>query len=184
MPINYVRVIHQQTGLGSILLDKIDRSQGNFEGYAQVPKQKIYVPFKNPVDPIVKGYVNLVPTGEVLLANQPKGSIGGLVTAGRVTVAIVASNLVATPVVTAGTHGASTTITGTTFTSVAPDDTYLILTNNISGAVQKIPSATFNTYSNTSIIVANASVTIGTPAAGWLAQVQANSKLSNVFTLT
>jgi hypothetical protein len=184
MPINLVRVIHQQTFQGSILLDKIDVSQGNFTGYARNVKQKIYVPFKNPVDPTVKGYTDLIPTDEVLLASLAKGTIGGLAGAGRVTTAIVSSTLTATPNITASVHGAPNTITGTTFFSVAPDITYIILTNNITNATQKIPSSSFSAFLTTSISFLNAVVSIGTPAAGWLVQVQANSKLSNVFTMT
>jgi hypothetical protein len=185
MPINYVRVIHQQTVRRSILLDKIDRAQGNSEGYARVPKQKLYVPYSNPNDTAVKGYVDLVPTDEVLLSQGSKGTIAGLVSAGRVTSAVVASNLVATPVITNGnTGGTDVTINGTTFTSVSPDLTYVILTNNVSGASQTIPQSAFTSNNGTTIVLPDSAVTIGTPAAGWTARVKANSKLSNTVTLT
>lgn len=194
MPINLVRVINEQTlpqGLsrdGSILIDKIDKSQGNSSSppYAQIAKQKIYVPYENPVDPNVKGYVDLVPTDEVLLAAEPAGSIGGLAntTPPRVTVATVASNLIATPTISAGnTAGTDTTLTGTTFLSVTPDVTYVIL-RTPGGLSQQIPQSAFTTHTATSIVIPDAAVTIGTPAAGWTAQVLANSRFSNVFTLT
>ena len=79
MTATLVRVINGQKLPRSILLDKIDRSQGNFDKprpYAQAAKQAIYVPYVNPVDPTVPGYVDLVPTDEVLLQlNLPKGVI-------------------------------------------------------------------------------------------------------------
>lgn len=184
MSINLVRVINQQKRVSSILLDKIDVSQGNFEGYAQHPKQKIYVPYKNPIDPSVKGYTDLVETDEVLLAMAPKGVIDGLNTRGEISFAIVASSLLATPVITAASNAAgTTTITGTTFQSVSPDLTYVTLTN-LSGVSQKIPQSSFNSINGTTITILDGVVTIGTPTTGWKARVQANSKLSNQFTLT
>ncbi len=183
MSINLVRVINQQTLVRSILLDKIDQSQGNSSGYARKAKQKVYVPYSNPADSSVKGYVDLIPTDEVLLSAD-SGTIAGLKKASRVDTAIVASNLVATPVVT-GASDASTQITvdGTTFLSVAPDKTYLIVTNG-AGASLKIPSTSFDTFTTLQIIVLDATVAaLGTPAPGWKVQVMANSKLSNVFTI-
>lgn len=184
MSINLVRVINQQTIIRSILLDKLDRSQGNSLGYAQKAKQKVYVPYSNPVDSSVKGYVDLVPTDEVLLSAAAGGGIAGLKARGVVDTAIVASNLLAIAVVTSASD-ASTQIDvgGTTFLSVAPDKTYLIVTNG-SGVSLKIPSTSFDTFSNTQIIVLDATVAaLGTPAPGWKVQVQSNSKLSNVFTI-
>lgn len=187
MAINLVRVINQQTIANrSILLDKIDRSQGNFTGYANRAKQKLYVPYKNPVDLTVKGYVDLVPTDEVLLQLRDGGVIAGLAAAGRVTYGLVSSDTVAAPVITAGLHDLSDgllTITGTTFTSVAPDLTYVIATN-AAGVSQTIPATAFNSHSATTITLANADFTIGVPATTWTIKVLANSKLSNAFTLT
>jgi len=182
MSINLIRVINQQTIIRSILIDKIDRSQGNFTGYAQVRKQRVYIPYSNPVDPSVKGYTDFVPTDEVLLSAD-SGTIKKLKTVGKIDFAVVASSLLATPAVTSASHAATdTTIDGTTFLSVAPDVTYVIFTNLV-GATQKVASALFGTFTNIQIIVPDAAVTIGTPGAGWTVQVQANSKFSNVFTL-
>jgi hypothetical protein len=183
MPINYVRVVNQQTIARSILLDKIDRSQGHFEGSASKAKQKLYVPYSNPVDPTVKGYVDLVPTNEVLLAAANKGTIKGLSDAGRVTFSVVSSALVVAPVAASGVHAAAhVTIGGTTFLSVAPDMTYMLITN-LSGVTQQIPSSAFSTFNGTTAAIADATCTIGTPGAGWKVQILANSKLSNIRTL-
>jgi len=267
------RVVNQQLIRRSILLDKIDRSQGNFTGYAHRAKQKLYVPYSNPLDATVKGYVDLAPTDEVLLqVNQPKGVIAQLSNKGYVTFVAFSSALTIAPTVTASVHGvptgqtgtngswaaavggfadftdavagafvggdvgkfitvsgsafpltnngtflitvnvgantdttknavavvdagpltwsisSGTTITGTTFLSLAPDQTYVILTNNISGATQTISQAAIlaagGTVSGTSIVFPNTLVSIGTPAAGWKVKVQANSKISNTFTMT
>ena len=195
MTINLVRVINQQTlpqGLsrnGSILLDKIDRSQGNSESppYAQLAKRKVYVPFKNPLNVAVKGYVDLVPSDDVLLAAEPDGSIGGLTATSpaRVTVAVIASNLIATPTVSAALHDISDallTITGTVFLSISPDLTYVELTN-VSGAKQLIPQSAFGSQSGTVITVPNSAVS-GVPTTGWFVRVFANSKYSNRFAVT
>ncbi len=197
-----VRVINGQTLPRSILLDKIDRSSGQFETditYAQQAKQQVYVPYSNPIDPTVAGYVDLYPTDEVLqqmkrpLPGQgptaPLGTISGLadLTPPAVTFYTHAGSLIVTPVITAGVHNSPAshfTITGTTFLSLSPDVTYVIITTPTGSASQKIPSSAFTSISGTSIEIANATVTIGTPIAGWQVQVQANSKFSNVFVLT
>lgn len=184
MPATLLRVVNQQTVRRSILLDKIDKSQGNFSGYAHRAKQKVYVPYVNPLDTSVKGYVDLVPTDEVLLQTAPKGVIAGLVAAGRVTTTVFNSSLTVAPVVTSASHSPGvTTVNGTTFLSLLPDVTYVTLTN-LGGSSQVIPQSSFATHTNTQITINDAVVTIGTPTTGWKVKVQANSKVSNTFTLT
>jgi hypothetical protein len=186
MAITYLRVVNEQTLNRPILLDKIDRAQGNFEGYAQRVrhKEQIYVPYSNPLDSNVKGYSDLIAGDEVLMQAEPGGSIGGLVDAGRVSAAYVSSTLVATSTLTnaqANTPAGSSTYTGTTFLSVSPDITYLELTD-AGGGVQIIDESAFTTHTAVSIVIPDAAVT-GTPVAGWKARIFANSKWSNQFTL-
>lgn len=195
MSITLVRVTNEQTlpqGIsrdGSILLDKIDKSQGNSDSppYAQLEKQKIYVPYVNPLDTAVPGYVDLVQTDEVLLAAEADGSIGGLAntTPPRVGVTPFDSALIATPTVTNSLNGAgTTTVSGTTFLSVAPDRTRLILSNP-GGASQTLEESDFVIHNATTITFVDGTVTLagGPPATGWTVQIFANSKLSNVFTM-
>lgn len=192
MSITLARVVNEQTlpqGLsrdGSILLDKIDKSQGHSESppYAQITKQKIYVPYVNPADPTVKGYVDLVQTDEVLLSLETDGSIGGLAgtTPPRVSVTLFSSALIATPVITSGTNTTSTTIGGTTFLSVLPDLTYVEF-ESPGGLTQLVSQAAFSAHLATSIVVPDAAVTIGSVIPGWKVRVFANSKFSNQFTL-
>lgn len=194
MSITLARVVNEQVlpqGIsrdGSILLDKIDKSQGNSENppYAQVSKQKLYVPYVNPIDTAVQGYVDLVQTDEVMLNLDPvKGSIGGLAntTPPHVSVTLFNSALIATPGLTTAVDGAGdVTITGTTLLSVSPDRTRVYLTN-ASGVVQIIEEADFNTHTATSIVILDADIT-GAPATTWFAQVFANSKLSPLVQLT
>jgi hypothetical protein len=182
MSITLFRVVNQQTLNRSILIDKCDDGQANTPGYAQYQKQRVYIPFSNPLNTAVKGYTDFVPTDRVLLSAN-NGTISGLVTAGRVALTIFNSALVAAPVITGSTlPGASTSIAGTTFTSLAPDLTSITLTNLV-GATQTIPSSSFTVFNATTITFLDATSTIGVPAAGWTAQVFANSKYSNIFVL-
>ena len=129
---------------GSILLDKIDESQGNTEGYAQKARQKLYVPWSNPIDPTVRGYVDLVQTDNVQLANGPHGVITGLIARGKVTSFTHTMAQVATPTTASAVYAAgptTTTITGTTYLSLVPDNTYITLTN-LAGAQQVFSSGT------------------------------------------
>ncbi len=193
MSINILRVINQQTlpqGLsrrGSILLDKIDVSQGNSENppYAQNTKQPLYVPWANPLNTAVKGYVDLIQTDEVKLQAEAKGSIGALTITipARLAVAVVASNLLVAPVVTAAPHNLPLNITGTTFASVAPDVTAVELTN-AAGVKQIIPASAF-TSNNGALIIIPGTAIAGTPAlTTWKVRVFANSKFSASFALT
>lgn len=188
MSVQLVRIINSQTrvrGLvandGSILIDKIDKSQGNSENppYAQNAKQQIYIPYANPFDPAVAGYTDLVQTDEVKLALEEGGSIGGLTQfiPPVASVAFVNSDLIQTPVVGGATNsGGSTFIGGSTFVSVSPDRTRVILTN-LSGVQQIIEEANM-TITDNLIEIADGVVT-GTPTVGWGIQVIANSKESN-----
>ena len=182
MSLTYIRVVNEQLINRSILIDKIDKSQGNSEGYALKAKQKIYVPFLNPADTTVKGYLNLVPTNEVLLAAN-NGTISGLASAGYITAAAVDAVDIVTPVVTGAVNAAGvTTITGTTFVSLYPDVTKVTFTN-LALATQTILEGVFASINPTTITINDVDVTIGVPGVGWKVQVFANSKLSNEFTL-
>lgn len=202
--VQYIRVVNGQTLPRSILLDKIDRSSGQFLTditYAQQAKQKVYVPYSNPVDPTVAGYVDLVPTDEVLLqVNQPEGVIFqlSLNPPGAVTKYVTyfghAGALALGPSITAAVHNTpvgdttiSGPVSGATFLSLTPDHTYVIITN-LTGVVQTLKDTAIigaaGTISATSIVVPNSIVTGGPVIAGWKVQVQSNSKLSSVFTVT
>lgn len=103
MPTTLFRVTNQGLIKNSILIDKIDQSQGNSEGYAQKAKQAVYVPLLNPLDKTAKGYLDMIPTDEVLLS-VAKGTIAGLVARGILTVTAFSSALTGTPTVSASTH--------------------------------------------------------------------------------
>lgn len=180
-----IRVINKQAAAfsarSSILIDKLDRCQGNFTGYAQRAKQPVYVPKVNPLDTSVKGYIDLAPSDEVLLSASI-GVIAGLVSENIVSVVEVSPALIATPTLSAALwdiSDANLTLTGTVFQSVDPDETYVILTN-ASGQTQTIQ---ISSPGVTSIVVAGGSIT-GTPTTSWKAQVKANSKLSAEISVT
>lgn len=191
MAINLLRVTHKQVlrpGIsrnGSILLDKIDESLGNENtSHALVRKQKVYVPFADPLTPAFAGYLDFVQTDNVkLAAENPKGVIAGLVARGHVDAVIVASNLIATPVVTnAVATAGDVVLTGTTFLSVLPTLTSVILTPPGLAPIT-VPQANFVPgFTGTSLQILDANIP-GTIVAGWTAQVFANNKLSNVFTV-
>ncbi len=104
MSATFFRVVNQGLIKSSLLIDKIDFCQGNSEGYAQKAKQPVYVPLLNPLDKTVKGYLDLVPTDEVLLSMKGKGTLAQFVTKGYVTITAFAAALVGTPTVSASTH--------------------------------------------------------------------------------
>jgi hypothetical protein len=261
----YIRVVNSQVLKRSILLDKIDRTSGQFVTdltYAQTAKQKVYIPYANPLDPTVAGYLDLIPTDEVLLqANQPKGVIFQLGEKGYISYFSHSGVLSKTPVISGAVHTAAKTgshgqfansigasavftdatlggfanidigsyltvatssvaanegiyeitaatpvnavtvafstaavdtaadtwstpggvqIVGTTFLSITPDVTKVIVTNP-TGTSQTVLATMLST---TELFVPNSSVIGGPIVATWKVQVHANSKLSNVFTVT
>ena len=191
MSITLIRVVNQQTIHRSLLLDKLDDGQANTMGYAHNPRNKVYVPFTNTTDvsgqllPVpVKGYLDLIPSDRVLLSAN-HGTISGLKAMGKIDSFAFSSALVAIPTISGATHSGvtnDTTINGTTYLSVTPDVTYVKFTS-LTGATQTVASTAFSTFTSTQIKVADASVTIGTPGAGWKVTVKANSRSSVSFTL-
>ncbi len=144
-----LRLIHNQTVSGAILIDDIDDGLPNKEvhrlgslgdpkqyerdGYANKPKQACYIPFSHtaPNGSVVAGYATVQQTNRVTLS-QGKGKISkfsstppaGLPGASNyplitVLTGITPAQLVA-PAITAGAHGPPVSLTGTTFLSVAP----------------------------------------------------------------
>ena len=182
MTITLIRVINQQTINRSILLDKLDDGQANTEGYASLPKQKVYVPYSNPFDSSVRGYIDLIPTDRVLLSAN-RGTIAGLGNAGRISYFAFPSILIADPtIVDVTVAGINISIDGTTFLSVAPDVTYVKFTNP-AGVSQTIPSTEFDTFSAIEIVIPAAKLTIGVIGVGWAVEVIANSKNSNAHVM-
>lgn len=186
-----IRVVNQQLVARSLLIDKVDRSQGNFEGYAQLAKQAVYVPYSKTTDAVVKGYIDMVPTDEVLLSLD-SGTLKKLAAGGYITTTAFNSTLIATPVVSGATwNGVSTAleITGTTFTSLAPDTSKVIITDAAGTSTQTLTDAAIvagaspSAFGATSIIIDNTLITIGTPTTNWTVKVIANGKTSNTFTL-
>jgi hypothetical protein len=197
------RVYHNQTVSGAILVDDIDdglpsktahRLTSNpdaapRDGYANSPKQPCYVPRSRASNgfPSVAGYIDLNQTQRVTLS-AGKGKIAGLQTAGLVTVVSFTASQVVTPVLTLAdldTPGAGDiTLTGTTFLSVAPDVTSVVLTGT--GAVTLTAAqiiAGGGTVAATSIFIPAALVP-GVAAATTFAKVNANEKSTAVVALS
>lgn len=137
-----LRLIHNQTVQGAILVDDIDDGLPNKEvhrlgslgdpkayerdGYANKPKQPCYVPYSHtaPNGTITAGFITLQQTNKVT-QSMGSGKIQKLVLAGLLaeTANLTAAQF-AVPDVTACAHGASPlVVTGTTLASVAPDVT-------------------------------------------------------------
>lgn len=137
-----LRLIHTQTQQGAILIDDIDDGLPNKtahrlgsvgdpaaykrDGYANEPKQPVYIPRVNPDVPTQAGYIDLNETQRVLLS-QEHGKIAGHAAAGNLTVVSLVATDLAAPVITAATIDAPAagdlTVDGTSLDSVAPDET-------------------------------------------------------------
>ena len=142
-----LRIFHTQAVAGAILIDDIDDGLPNktphrlgatgdpkayvADGYANKPKQPCYVPRTQATNPLAPGFINLYETPRVMLS-AGKGKISKLQAAGLITVVSIDPADVATPVLTLadfGTPGAGDlTLTGTTFASVDPDVSSVVIT--------------------------------------------------------
>jgi len=202
-----LRLIHNQTVSGPILIDDIDDGLPNKEVYRlgsradkksykrdnPMGKQSCYVPFTRTAYkyPTVQGYINLNQTERVILSSG-SGKIYKYQTAGLITVVSLTASQIVAPVVTACVHGASpVTVTGTTLTSVSPDTTTVTFAKGSAGTT---PSpAVFTqaqiltgggTVTSTSITIPAAMFTSQATVAGNTVVVTANEQNSNTFTLT
>ena len=144
-----LRVIHNQTTAGAILVDDIDDNLPNKtasrtggtgnpdayarDGYANSPKQPCYVSYHKPTDTSLPGYIDVFETQRVSLS-AGKGKIQGLSRAGLVTVVQFQESDIAQPVVTVvNPVGGDLHIVGTNMLSLTPNYTSVIISGT--GAV-------------------------------------------------
>lgn len=199
-----LRLVHEQTNMGAILVDDIDDGLPNKgvhrlgssadpnalirDGYANEPKQSCYIPRVKPGEETVAGFIDLDETQRVTLSAS-NGKIAGLSAAGLIrVVSLTAADLVA-PVISVATLGApaagDVTITGTGFLSVDPDVTTVIFSGAGVGSVTltttQILAVPPGAVSDTSIVVD--STLIAGLASGDTIQIRADGQLSNIYTL-
>lgn len=200
-----LRLIHKQLSVtpGALLVDDIDDGLPNKEvhrmgstadpkayvrdGYANVPKQKCYVPRVKATDATLPGYIDLNQTPRVDFS-AGKGKIAKFRTSGWIdVVSFVASDIVAPTLVTADldTPGAGDlTLTGTKFLSVSPEITTVVITGT--GAVTLTAAAIITgggTVSATSIFIPAALVP-GVATTTSSAKVRANAQDTATVALT
>lgn len=208
-----LRLIHNQTVQGGILVDDIDDGLPNKEvhrlgssadpkayvrdGYANKPKQSCYVPFSqaNKGFPTIPGYINVTQTDRVTLS-AGKGKIFKLSTAPGspklISVVSLTAAQVAKATISAAAHGPPVTITASagTFLSVSPDITTVFFAQG-TGVSAPVPAsltaaqiiAATGTVGATSISIPAAAFSTP-PVANNTVYVQANEQNSNTFTLT
>jgi hypothetical protein len=200
-----LRLIHAQSVQGALLVDDIDDGLPNKnvhrlgslgdpaaykrDGYANEPKQPVYIPRTKPTDVAVAGYIDLNETQRVLLSAE-NGKIAGLQTAGLIsTVSLVAADLVA-PVVTNAEVDlpavGDITIDGTGFLSVAPETTSVQLWGAGVGALPGITLTLAQIIAVAPGAVSDVQIIIDTTlvpglAAGDFVAVTADAQVSNTF---
>jgi len=200
-----LRLVHNQTVQNAILVDDIDDGLPNKEvhrlgstadpnayvrdGIIGKPKQPCYVP-RTQADqgfPLIPGYINLNETQRVTLS-AGKGKIYGFQNSGHISVvSLVAANIKAPTLATAqiGVPGVGDlTLTGTTFLSVTPDVTTVVITGT--GAVTLTAAQILlggGTVTAISIVIPAALVP-GIAAVTSFVQVLANEQLTAVVAVT
>jgi hypothetical protein len=167
-----LRLIHEQTVIGALLIDDIDDGLPNKQvkrlgstadpkaykrdGYANAAKQPCYIPRSDATDPTLPGYIDLEETERVTLSAF-KGKIKGFQDAGLLrVVSVVAADLVAPAITSAEFDSGATgdlTITGTGFLSVDPAVTTVVITGTITGSPKTLTEADFDTFTDTSIVI-------------------------------
>lgn len=196
-----LRLVHTQIVQGPVLVDDIDDGLPNKQyhrlgstadpkayvrdGIIGKPKQPCYVPRTqaNNGFPLIPGYINLDRTQKVTLS-EGKGKIYGLVDAGYIyKVNFVAPAIIAPTLATAAINvpgAGDLTLTGTTFVSIRPDITTVIITGT--GAVTLTAAQIVSgggSVGATSIVIPAALVP-GIAAVTSFAQVLANEQLTAV----
>jgi len=171
-----LRLIHEQVGLGAVLIDDIDDGLPNKtahrigssgdpqvqvqDGYANEPKQSVYIPRVKAGEETIAGYIDLDETQRVR-HSAFNGKIAGHQRAGNIRVVSFDASDLDAPDISGVTLGApaagDATIAGTGFLSTDPD----ITTVNFAGAgvgdvtltVAQIEAVAPGAVSDTSIIV-------------------------------
>lgn len=198
-----LRLIHNQTVPGALLVDDLDDGLPNKEthrlasgdpktyqrdGYANALKQKCYVPRTKPGNAAIAGYIDLSETSRVD-RSAAKGKIAGFQRAGLITVVSFVASDLAAPVVSGDTIGAPSagdvTLTGTGFLSLAPNTSSVHLfgagVGNVTLTQAQITGAVGGSFGNTSIVI-KASLVPGV-AVGDSVVVTADDQASNTFVL-
>jgi len=194
-----LRLIHNQTVTGALLIDDIDDGLPNKEvhrlgstadpkayardGYANKPKQSCYIPRVRAASPTIAGFIDVNQTQRVTFS-AGKGKISKMQTAGLITVVSVTAAQVATPVVSTAVLATDLTITGTTFLSVQPTITSVVITGT--GAVTLTASQITTgggTVSATTIFIPAALIP-GVVVTASSVKVVANEKTSNTVVIT
>jgi len=200
-----IRVYHNQTVQGAILVDDIDDQLPNKtahrlgstanpdaykrDGYANDPKQSCYVPRSRASNgfPLVAGYIDLSETQRVTLS-AGKGKISKLVAAGLVTSVSFSASDLATPTLATAVLDVGVTdeltLTGTNFLSVAPDVTTVVITGT--GAVTLTAAQIITdggSVSATSIVIDPSSIP-GVAVATSSVKVVANEQSTSTVVLT
>jgi hypothetical protein len=200
-----LRIFHSQTVAGAILIDDIDDGLPNktvhrlgsngdpyayeVDGYANKPKQPCYVPrtMANIGLPLTQGFINVNETPRVVLS-AGKGKISKLRQAGLISVVALNPADVVTPRLTLarlGVPGAGDlTLTGTTFVSVVPDVTQVLITGAGAVALNSVQIVDAGgAVTATSIRIPAVLIPGVAISASW-AKVISNSKSSAVVTLS
>lgn len=193
-----LRLIHNQTVSGPILIDDIDDGLPNKEahrlgstadpkayardGYANQPKQPCYIARIRAGFPTLPGYIDLNQTMRVTYS-AGKGRIKKMSTAGLLTVVSMTSSQLVTPTVATAVKNSpgagDLTITGTTFLSVQPDITTVFVTGTAAVTLTATQiTAGGGSISGTSIVIPAALVP-GIAVTTSFVRVQANEKNSN-----
>jgi len=151
-----LRLIHTQTNQGALLVDDIDDGLPNKtahrivgdpnasprDGYANDPKQPVYISRVKASNTAIPGYIDLEETDRVL-HSAGAGKIAGHQAAGNITVISFAEGDIVAPVVTAAALAAGDlTVDGTSFLSVAPEVTTVDIWGPTVGGTSAAPAIT------------------------------------------
>lgn len=197
-----LRLIHNQTVTGALLIDDIDDGLPNKQvkrmgstanpkayqrdGYANAAKQSCYIPRANPADATLPGFIDLEETSKVT-HSAFSGKIKGFQDAGLLQIVSLLASDLATPVVTGATRNApaagDVTIAGTGFASVAPSITTVHLfgagVGNVTLTKTQIVAVPPGAGSDVSIIID--STLIAGLAIGDSIVVTADGRVSNTW---
>jgi hypothetical protein len=200
-----LRLIHNQTVQGPILVDDIDDGLPNKnvhrlgstadpdayvrDGIIGKPKQPCYISRTQTAAgfPLVQGYINLNETQRVTLS-AGKGKIFGLQNAGLITtVSFIASDIIAPVLGVAQLNNPvplALSLIGTTFVSVSPDSTTVIITGVGAVTLTAAQILLAGGLVTPALIVIPPILVPGIVVAGSLVQVLANEQYTAIVPVT
>lgn len=158
----------------------------SYRAFGEVPKQDVYIPFRNVLFPSLAGFIDLFLTNRVI-GSRADGVISRLLAEGLVTSVVLDTADLAAPVIVTADVDTPTpgdvSIGGSNFESVSPLESEVRFASPAATFTKTAILGAGGAFSDTAIVIPAAIVPPGSTLGGTTVQVFADGQLSNIVPL-